>query len=241
MKKLLENTPPPGSKKVAVVLGRFNPPTKGHYELINRVKTYIKAHPELQLEAAPVVVVIGNDKKEKTPEELLKNPLSVHERILFMSSSSKANGVKFAHATNAFEALTGLRRNDMEPIVIAAGTDRVKDYIKMLDEYFKDEDDNPIKHFSVHVARDADAIEPQKELKDINIDDILNAMQNGDDPAIDAVSGSLARRAAELEYEEEFMKIVGLEHAPKLAKNLYTKVRKALASGTPKDDNNGDV
>jgi hypothetical protein len=230
MKKiLLEDAPQPGSKKVAVVLGRFNPPTKGHYELISKVKDFIKSHPELNLESTPVVVVIGNDKKDKTPEELLKNPLSVHERILFMSSSGQANGVKFAKATNAFEALTGLRNNDMEPIAIAAGTDRVDDYLRILDEYFKDASGKTIKHHKIHVARDEDAYSAKK--KDQSIDELLSNMKSGDDPETDEISGSLARRAAELDYYDEFVKIVGLEKNPGLAKKLYQKVRNALGGG----------
>jgi hypothetical protein len=63
------------------------------------------------------------------------------------------------------------------------------------------------------------------------MDDLLASMKTGEDPKIDAVSGSLARRAAELGYFSEFAKIVGLEKNAKLAKNLYNKVRKALAAG----------
>lgn len=228
---LFEDTPPPGSKRVAVVIGRFNPPTKGHYELINKVRAFIKAHPDLQLEAAPVVVVIGNDKKEKTPEELLKNPLSVHERVLFMTSSGLANGVKFVQAKNAFDALTGLRKHDMEPIAIAAGSDRADDYLRMLDQYFKTTDGKAIKHVKIEVGRDADAVSNKKEVKAGSIDDTLQAMKDGDDPGLEAVSGSLARRAVELGYFDEFVKITGLEQNRKLAKKLYDKVRKALAAG----------
>lgn len=228
---LFETAPPPGSKRVAVVIGRFNPPTKGHYELINKVKTFIKSHPDLQLEAAPVVVVIGDDKKEKTADDMLKNPLSVHDRILFMQGSGQANGVTFTKAKNAFEAFTGLRNNDMEPIAIAAGSDRAGDYLRILDQYFKTEDGKPIKHSKIEVGRDEDAVSTKKEVKADSIDDTLAAMKDGDDPALEAVSGSLARRAAELGYFEEFAKLVGLEGKQKLAKTLYNKVRKALAAG----------
>lgn len=238
---LFENAPPPGSKRVAVVIGRFNPPTKGHYELINKVKTFIKAHPDLQLEAAPVVVVIGNDAKEKTADDMLKNPLSVHDRILFMQGSGLTNGVTFSKAKNAFEAFTGLRNNDLEPIAIAAGSDRADDYLRMLDQYFKTQDDKPIKHVKIEVGRDEDAVSTKKDVKAGSIDDTLAAMKDGDDPALEAVSGSLARRAAELGYYDEFAKLVGLEKKPKLAKNLYNKIRKALAAGNAgKKDKNED-
>lgn len=233
---LFEDVPPVGEKRIALVIGRFSPPTKGHYELINNAKSFIKGNLDLNLEANPVVIVIGNDKKEKTEEELAKNPLSVTERIDFMRASGLANGVIFMHAKNAFEALMGLRKNNMEPIAIAAGTDRIDDYLKILDKYFKDDSGKAIKHLPIHLKRDERAIDKDKEVKSDAVDDLLNAMQNGDDPKIDEISGSLARRAAELGYEEEFNTIVGLEKNKKLAAMMYKKVRAVVANKTQKEN-----
>jgi hypothetical protein len=225
---LLEDIPAPGKKRVAVIIGRFNPPTKGHYELINEVRKYIKSNPTMQLEAMPVVAVIGNDKKRKDADDLLKNPLTVNDRVVFMQSSGHANGVKFITATNAFEALTKCRSEGLEPIAIAAGTDRIDDYIRILDQYFKDANDKPIKHVPISLERDEGAIETKKVVKADNIDDQLSAIKGGEDVTTDIVSGSLARRAAELGYFEEFSRIVGLDHNKKLATLLYNKVKKVL-------------
>jgi hypothetical protein len=231
---LFENVPGPGTKRVAVIIGRFNPPTKGHYELIQKVREFVRAN-KLQLDAIPVVIVIGNDKKKKTADELLRNPLTVHERITFMQGSGHANGVKFISATNAFEALTKVRQQGMEPIAIAAGSDRIQDYINILNKYFKDANDKPIKHVPISLERDASAVETKSAVKADNIDDTLEAIRGGEAIETDIVSGSLARRAAELGYFEEFAKIVGLERNQKLAKMLFDKIKKTIdgAKGDP--------
>lgn len=160
--KLLEDVPAPGAKRVTVVIGRFNPPTKGHYAVINKVKKFINDNPKLNLEAMPVVVVIGGGKSD---QDKAKNPLSVDERILFMKASGQVNGVHFMHAKNAFEALTNCRNNGLEPIAIAAGSDRVDDYARMLNQYFKNEDGSPIKHYKVNLEREAEAVESNAEDK----------------------------------------------------------------------------
>jgi len=240
MQGLQESVPAPGKKRAAVIIGRFNPPTKGHYELINEVKKFIKNNPNLKLEAMPVVVVIGNDKKRKDADDLLKNPLTVHDRVVFMQSSGHANGVKFITATNAFEALGKCRSEGLEPIAIAAGTDRIDDYIRILDQYFKDANDKPIKHEKIHLARDEGAIETKKAAKADNIDDQLSSIRGGEEVTTDIVSGSLARRAAELGYFDEFAKITGLDHNKKLATLLYNKVKKVLDLANQQNADKGE-
>lgn len=216
----------PGSKKVAVVIGRFNPPTMGHYTVINAVKKFIKSNPKLGLEVTPVVVVIGGSKSDL---DLARNPLSVDERILFMTSSGQANGVIFMSAKNAFEAFANIRAKDMEPIAIAAGSDRLPDYLKILDKHFTDEG-SPIKHHGIRLERDADAVETKKEDKDTALNRALKELKNKGNIDVDMVSGSLARRAVELDYKEEFAKIVGLESKPVLAQKMFNKIKAALGS-----------
>jgi len=225
LENLLEDVPPPGAKRVAVVIGRFNPPTKGHYAVINKVKKFIKDNPKLNLEVVPVVVVIGGG---KTDQDKAKNPLTVDERIVFMQASGNANAVKFTTAKNAFEALTSCRNEGMEPIAIAAGSDRIDDYVRILNQYFKMEDGTPIKHYKIFLERDDDAVETDEDEKRESMDNILKSMADGDAVETDLVSGSLARRAVELGYEEEFAEIVGLENNSALAKKLFDKIKKVL-------------
>ena len=223
---LFEDVPPPGSKRVAVAIGRFNPPTRGHYKLIDTVKKFIREHKELNLLASPVIVVIGGGKSDQDKQ---RNPLSVDERIYYMQNSGNANGVTFRSAKNAFEAFTELRKAGLEPVAIAAGSDRAADYLRILDQYFKDAQDKPIKHHKIDLPRAEGAVKGGED-KERQMDATLAALKDGDGVGVEQVSGSLARRAAELDYFDEFVKIVGLEKNPAVAKSLYKKVRAAIGS-----------
>ena len=225
---LFEDAPPMASKKVAVVIGRFSPPTKGHYEIINQARSFIKKNPKLGLEAFPVVVVIGGSKSDADKK---RNPLSVDERINFMKASGNANGVTILSATNAFAAFTVLRENGFEPIAICAGSDRAPEYVKILDKHFKTPEGEPIEHHTINIARDEAAVETKKDDKAKALDSVLNMMHKngGKDVDTDLVSGSLARRAVELGYEEEFAAITGLSSKPVLAKKMFGIIKKAMS------------
>lgn len=225
MQAIFEDLSPMGSKRVAVVIGRFNPPTKGHYEVINTVKSFIKRNPKLGLDVSPVVVIIGGSKSDADKK---RNPLSVDERISFMKGSGNANGVTLLTAINAFAALAMLRDKGMEPIAVAAGSDRIEDYIKILDKNFTKPDGSPIEHHKVNLKRDDSAVLSKSEDKKNAMDSTLSSMKSGDALATDLVSGSLARRAVELGYEEEFASIVGLENKPVLAKKMFNKIKQSL-------------
>lgn len=214
-----------GTKKVAMVIGRFNPPTRGHYTVINEVKRFIKSNPNIGLEAYPLVVVIGGSKSDSDKK---RNPLTVDERILFMSSSGNANGVKFLSAKNAFEAFANARNDGYEPIAIAAGSDRIQDYINILDKHFKDDSGNPIKHYGIKLSRDEDAVETNKEEKQKAMDGTLDNLKSSNVLPVDQISGSLARRAVELGFKDEFAKIVGLDKKPVLADKMFAKIEAAI-------------
>ena len=216
---------PMGSKRVAVVIGRFNPPTRGHYAVIDEVKKFIRSNQRLNLEAYPVVVVIGGSKSDS---DLKRNPLSVDDRILFMTSSGMANGAKFMSAKNAFEAFANVRKEGFEPIAIAAGSDRIQDYIKILDKHFTDDEGNQIKHYGITLSRDEDAVETHKDDKQKAMDATLETLKSKNILAVDQISGSLARRAVELGFKEEFAKIVGLDKKPALADKMFNKIAAAI-------------
>lgn len=238
---LFEDIPPAGDKKVVVVIGRFNPPTLGHYKVIEQAITFIKKHPELKLEALPVVMVIGNDEKHdalikkisaaadkskvaKDIEELKRNPLKVADRIKFMQSSGHANAAKIMAAPDAFKALEQLRSANMEPIAIVAGSDRVQKYVDLLDKYFLDANGNKIKHFAVDVKRDASASLTKVGDKTASTADTLDRLKQDKNLPTDLVSGSVARAAVSAGYEEEFANIVGMAKKPALAKQMFDKI-----------------
>jgi len=184
----------------------------------------------LKLSATPIVVVVEG---EKTSQDKSKNPLTGEERIKFMSSSGKANGVIFIKAPSAFAAFEEVRKAGFEPIAIAAGSDRIDKYLDLLNKYFKDNDGKPIKHVAIP-GLERQGQDGKSEEKKGAMAKALEALKGGTDLDVSEVSGSMARRAAELGYEEEFAAIVGLENKPKLAKIMFDKVKASL--GEPKEE-----
>lgn len=205
-------------KRAAVIVGRFQPPTIGHYAVIDRVKKYIRDNPKLRLDLVPVVVVV--DGKE-TSKDKRRNPLTAKERVSFMTGSGRADGVRFLTAGSAFEAFEAVRGAGFEPIAVAAGSDRAEQYLGMLDRYFLGPRKAPIKHYEIVVDR---ALESTNVggLED-GLDDVL-AHVDGDLPP-SLVSGSLARRAAVKGERGKFAIITGLRHKPRLADLLFKKVK----------------
>ena len=224
--ELFEALPPKQNKRVVFMIGRCNPPHEGHYKIINKMKEFIRKNPNLNLEVKPVVVIIAGDKSSKDKSQ---NPLSVEERINFMESSGKANGVIFLTAKNAFVALGVIRDNGYEPIVIGAGSDRAEHYKKLLDKNFKDVDNGDISHYVIPgLDRLDSATTSSKSEKQIALDIAIDKLEDKDNLGIEEISASLARHAVKLGYLEEFTKIVGLEHKPKLASLMFDKIKKAM-------------
>lgn len=205
--------------RAAVMVGRMNPPTAGHYKVIDTMKAFIRKNPEMKLSATPIVVVVDG---EKTSQDKKQNPLTADERIKFMGSSGRANGVIFITAKSAFEAFEAVREAGYEPIAIAAGSDRIDKYVGLLNKYFKKQDGSAIEHVAIGLKREEKTNGGGKMQK------ALDALKSGSELDTSEVSGTMARRAVELGYEEEFAQIVGLGNKPKLAKLMFDKVKASM-------------
>lgn len=221
---LFEDLAPVGSKRVAVIIGRFNPPTVGHYAVINQVKKFIREHRDLGLEAGPAVVIIGGSKSDADKK---RNPLSADERELFMKASGKANGCSFFIAPNAFAAFATLREKGYEPLAVAGGQDRINDYMKILDKHFTD-DGKPIKHYGIELTRDEEAIETKSEDKEKGLGYALTHLKDTGKIDLEHVSGSLARHCVKEGELEAFSIVVGLQDKPQLAKKMFDKIASAI-------------
>lgn len=215
-------------KKAIVAVGRFNPPTRGHYKVLETAYRY-----QQKRKLDGIVVVVIDSKKSS--EDKKKNPLTADERIRYMQHSGRANWVStYLTAGNAFEAFVKVREAGFEPTVIAAGSDRADSYLKMLDKYFTDVDGNPVKHETLEgLDRDEDAAAGK------NKDAVLDSMKDGHPLDLEDASASLARRAAELGYYKEFVDIVGQEKNKAAAKQMYEKIRKAMGVSSNDDDKEG--
>lgn len=210
-------------KKAAVVIGRFNPPTLGHYAVFNKAKKFVRDNDELGLDPVIIVVVVNG---EKTREDKERNPLNVDERVAFMNGSGLANGVKFLTAKNALDALYEVRRAGYEPIAVATGSDRGDSYLNMLDKYFKDGDE-PIDHYSIEIDR-------TEESSDEDKGDSLNAILQHVDSSmpVHMISASLARQAVKNDELDKFAIITGLSSKKNLAKLMFDKVKASMSKET---------
>jgi hypothetical protein len=220
-------------KRAAVIVGRFNPPTIGHYAVVDTVKKYITANPEMKLDVLPIVVVVEG---KETSKDKLRNPLTAEERISFMKGSGKADGVRFLKAGSAFAAFEEVRKAGFEPIAVAAGADRGKNYLEMLNKYYKTTDDQPIKHVLIELPREETNEEesPEKIDKDAALEDILR-YTDAEIP-VTMVSASLARLAVKKGEREKFAIIVGLTKKPELANMMFDKIKAAMETQDAKPE-----
>jgi len=223
-----------GMQKVraAVMVGRMNPPTAGHYKVIDTMKTFIRKNPDLKLSATPIVVIVDG---EKTSQDKSKNPLTAEERVKFMSGSGKANGCLFVIAPSAFAAFEAVRKSGFEPIAIAAGSDRIDRYMELLNKYFTTPSGDKITHVAIP-GLEREGQDGGSEEVSTAMEKALDKLKGGNDLDVSEVSGSMARRAAELEYEDEFAQIVGLGNKPRLAKLMFDKVKASLGKGEKDGD-----
>lgn len=196
-------------KPAIVMIGRMNPPTAGHYYVIDKMKEYAR---EKKLSAEFIVVVIEG---KETSKDKTKNPLTSDQRIKFMQASGKANGVKFMVSDNAMNAFTAVRDAGYEPAIIAAGSDRAKNYLEMLDKYFPIEKDGVVVKHRAVPGLERDTQETASE--DMTLD-------------VKKISGSMARHAVAHGFLDEFIEIVGLKEKPNLGKLLFDKVKQSMES-----------
>lgn len=209
-------------KKAVVMVGRMNPPTLGHYKVIDAMKAFIRKNKDLKLDAKPIVVIIQGEKSSK---DKTKNPLTGEERKSFMENSGLANGVTFMIAPSAIKAFGAVREAGFEPVAIAAGTDRADKYLHLLDKYFTREDGSIVKHYLVPgLERDADSDE---ELGEDAYDHIIADIKDGQKVPVSMVSASLARYAALQNNLAAFAHLTGLSGKRSLAEKMMKKIQDA--------------
>jgi len=215
---LFEGTAGEQSRRAAIVVGRFSPPTIGHYALFDAAKKYIRNNPKLNLEAVPIAVIVEGVESSK---DKLRNPLSAGERISFMTASGKADGVKFLTATSAFAAFEEVRKAGFEPIAVAAGTDITDGYLGMLDTYFKTPDGGDIAHYAISMNRTS---APSAKLDSVaELDAVLK--YTDDEIPVNMVSASLARHAVKENDLNKFTILVGLKDKPEIAELMFNKIK----------------
>lgn len=217
---IFEETVGQQKKRAAVMIGRMNPPTHGHYTVIDALKKFSRVNG-----LVPVVVVVEG---VETSKDLTKNPLSADDRIKVMSASGRANGIKFLVAPTAMAGFEAVRGEGLEPYAIAAGSDRANKYLELLDKYFVATDGSKLEHVIVDGL--ADREDPDAD--GTPSEEILELAEKGEDIPVFMISGSMARLAVKLGYKKAFAKILGVKQ--ELADVVFTKVERSLKLGAEK-------
>ncbi len=184
--------------------GRFNPPTIGHQKLIETVlSTAEKANGKAYL-------FLSHKQNNKT------DPLDFKSKQSYIQQFYPNLAVGDAGANTIIKALQKIQAEGRTRIIMVAGSDRVEEFQKLLNQYNgkPDKQGNDLYKF--------DSI------------DVVNAGQR--DPDAEGVSGASASKARELAnkgQEHEFTKIA---MGGDKSKFIYNKIQDAL--GVTIDENN---
>ena len=178
--------------------GRFNPPTIGHQKLIDKVKaTAAKAN-------GKGFIFLSHKQNNKT------DPLSFKDKLGYLQSQYQDPNLEFGNieANTIIKALQKIQDQGRTKIIMVAGSDRVAEFERLLNQYNG---------------------KPDKQGNDLyNFDSIAVVNAGQRDPDEEGVAGASASKARELAakgQEHEFSKIVMGGDAGKV---LYDKIQDAL-------------
>jgi hypothetical protein len=178
--------------------GRFNPPTIGHQKLIDKVRaTANKAN-------GKGFIFLSHKQNNKT------DPLSFKDKLGYLQSQYQDPNLEFGNieANTIIKALQKIQDQGRTKIIMVAGSDRVAEFERLLNQYNG---------------------KPDKQGNDLyNFDSIAVVNAGQRDPDEEGVAGASASKARELAakgQEHEFSKIVMGGNAGKV---LYDKIQDAL-------------
>ena len=184
--------------------GRFNPPTIGHQKLIETVlSTAEKANGKAYL-------FLSHKQNNKT------DPLDFKSKQSYIQQFYPNLAVGDAGANTIIKALQKIQAEGRTRIIMVAGSDRVEEFQKLLNQYNGKPD------------------KAGNDLYKFDSIDVVNAGQR--DPDAEGVSGASASKARELAnkgQEHEFTKIA---MGGNKSKFIYNKIQDAL--GVTIDENN---
>ena len=176
--------------------GRFNPPTIGHQKLIETVlQTAEKANGKAYL-------FLSHKQNNKT------DPLNFAEKQAYIQQFYPKLAVGDAGANTIIKALQKIQAEGRTRIIMVAGSDRVEEFKKLLNQYNG---------------------KPDKQGNDLyNFDDIkvVNAGQR--DPDAEGVSGASASKARELAAKGQWHEFSKIAMGGDESKLVYNKIQDAL-------------
>jgi nicotinic acid mononucleotide adenylyltransferase len=176
--------------------GRFNPPTKGHEKLIQRVRSVAG-----KMDAKPYIFVTHSQDK--------KNPLSHQEKVDYMKSTGRFNDIEIGdpQVKTIVQALQKLMNEGRTRVVIVAGSDRVDYFKNFLNQYNKKNDKQG------NLVFDFDYV-----------DAVSSGERDPDAEGVSGISASQAREYAANNDFENFTK-VAMDGDQNIIKGIFNKVQ----------------
>jgi nicotinic acid mononucleotide adenylyltransferase len=176
--------------------GRFNPPTIGHQKLIETVlQTAEKANGKAYL-------FLSHKQNNKT------DPLNFAEKQAYIQQFYPKLAVGDAGANTIIKALQKIQAEGRTRIIMVAGSDRVEEFKKLLNQYNG---------------------KPDKQGNDLykfDFIDVVNAGQR--DPDAEGVSGASASKARELANKGQWHEFSKIAMGGDESKLVYNKIQDAL-------------
>jgi len=186
--------------------GRFNPPTIGHTKLIQKVQAMAK-----QVNGKGFIF-LSHKQNAKT------DPLTFQEKLAYLRSQVSDSNLEIGHteANTIIKALQVIQAQGRTRIIMVAGSDRVVEFQKLLNQYNgkPDKQGNDLYKF--------DSI------------DVVNAGQR--DPDDEGVSGASASKARDLALKGQWHAFAKIAMGGEESKLVYNKIQDAL--GVTIDENN---
>ena len=184
--------------------GRFNPPTIGHQKLIETVlQTAEKANGKAYL-------FLSHKQNAKT------DPLNFKEKQAYIQQFYPKLAVGDAGANTIIKALQKIQAEGRTRIIMVAGSDRVEEFQKLLNQYNGKPD------------------KAGNDLYKFDSIDVVNAGQR--DPDAEGVSGASASKARELANKGQWHEFSRIAMGGSKSKFIYNKIQDAI--GVTIDENN---
>ncbi len=187
------------TKEVTFVFGRFNPPTTGHEKLFDTLKKVSKGS------AYRIYASKSEDKK--------KNPLAFNDKVKFMRKlfpKHARNIMADKDVRTALDIAVKLYDQGFTKVTMVAGSDRVKEFEKLLNKYNGQKSRHGFYQFE----------------SDINV--VSAGKRDPDSEGVDGMSASKMRMAAEFGELSAFSAGLPSNVNQKLATDLYNAVRKGM-------------
>ena len=202
------------NRSVAVfAFGRFNPPTIGHQKLLNKVQTLAQKFD------GKGYIFLSHKQNNKT------DPLSFTEKQDYIKKFYPDLDIGNDEVKTIIQALQKIQAEGRTKVVMVAGSDRVAEFKKLLNNYNG---------------------KPDKAGNELYKFDTIEVASAGErDPDADGISGASASKARELvsnNDEEQFLKIIlGGNDGKELYSTLQSRIGTKVAVNNDKLYNEDDM